>query len=482
MRAIPSPAADAFTRKHDTLCLLGDICCTLLYRPELAAHAIAIQHDGPLATGLVRLLAAAFQAVAVALQLPAEGRSAKHAAWTWSHLENLAYALDATALRGALEAHLASDGHGLSSAALQLLQPTCQLLGRAPYDSRPDEPDQPSAAICSCCELGGTIGLLLSERVQRQRQHGNWRWNEQAQRTYQLLQQLLPRLVPLLLWREQLQPTEDTPLEPALLYMLSGMVGVVRLLLMMTLLLSPAAGQLPPTSFQSLSAAEGWCAGAADALRSLAVLGQLAQRHEGCIGPATADLARAIVTGVACFASHMNDSTVKVGSMQDPDLKPLCSALFKLHTTACRAAHFSLAAWQIDGLQQPLLLTLSSLLREVTRWVWTAADAEQPRLHMSMLKPLAASHLAAVQALLGTPAQARQLATEQPVLAARVADSVALALSVCPEPLLFTPGLPDLFSALTDPLVRVRTAVPSSGKCNAKAARCSTSWGFYELN
>lgn len=224
---------------------LGSICRQLLLAPKFDPYADAVGHDSPLAAGLVRLLAPAFQAAAISLLLPIERRAGQHLAWSCDDVYNLAVVLGGPRLAAGMAAHLAaeSDGSYIPSAALQLLQPLCQLLSRAPLDSQAGSLNAQAAVVGSCWALVGAVCSQLSDRIAGRLLHGvpDCLFDARAQRTCQQLQQQLPRLVPQLLWRAQLLNAAAAANERPLLSMLSSMDAAMCLLDVLKRPFSPAA-------------------------------------------------------------------------------------------------------------------------------------------------------------------------------------------------------------------------------------------------
>ena len=445
---------------------LSAICCALLTAQEFAPYAEAVGHNTALSARLVQLMLAGLPVAAVALQLPAARRTGQHSVWCWEQIRNFATVLDAEALRADLEARLAASGPGIGRTALQLLQPTCQLLIHLPLDSVAGSPAEQALAYHSCAQLAANTCLRVSRIIAARRLQGSWRWDEQAQHTCDLLQQLLPRLVPLLLWWEQL-PAGSPCFSLLEIAPEAGML-VQNASVLLAVMAHPAGSdqqqqqqqqpqqQHPSGLFHSLSAALPFCEAASAALCSLAALAGLAERQAGQLADIASLIAADVVTDVAQIAAFFEAACSKhTISLPDQELRKLCTAVFALHTTACRTAYFSCTAWQPDRLQQPLLLALSSLMQAAAHLASHLPSEKQARAFKKQLVPMAVGHCAAVLALLGAPTGAQQLAAADLGLCSQVAESLALAMCVCPHAPALDSGLPALFCSVAEALLKV---------------------------
>ena len=326
--------------KEIVLSNLGRICGHIVSSPDFAPHAAAIEQDAPLAASLVRLLAPAFQAAAIALQLPLEQRSAQHKDWSVMDASRLAVALSAESLRAGLAAHLAADGPGIGRSMLQLLQPACQLLTHLP--GSPEGTAMQNLALVDGCwrVLGAVSAAALSCSASQWRQ-GNCSWNEAAERASRPLLQLLPQLVPLLLWREQQQEAggSEAFVQSASIA-LESCRSAVQVLIWLTDMRAKAVWAGAPLGALDLP----WCAAASGVLRSLPALSELVQRR----GAMLRDAAQSLTPLLSLFAVGAASCTcteaghlVRRSSKQDPQLAQLSAAVFQLHTDCCRAAHCS---------------------------------------------------------------------------------------------------------------------------------------------
>lgn len=433
---------------------LAEVCYALLYPAQnldFSSHAAAVQQDGSLGAGLVRLLAPAFQAAAIALQLPAEHRSSQHVAWSSRHVLSLAGVLSCNAVRAGLEVYLAADGPGIGRNALQVLQPACQLLSRVPLDLQAATPAKQTEVVFHCFWLVSVLSGLLARSINDQRQQGSWRWDARAQRACDLLLQLLPRAVPLLLWWEPLTGQgRSFSLEEAAGCMAHAMATWAELL---EALWAPVDAAEPDPQV-SLSAVAPWCAAASATLRSLAALAERTQQLDQTLAQTAEGLAAVAIAAVDQVTTALMEACVQRSSgssLLGDELAQITAAIFQLHTTACRAAHFSPAAWQLGPDQTPLMPALNALMLAALDLTSSQCAAQ----HRHSLQPMAVGHCAAVLAWLGTPARVQELAATDADLCTYVACSLAAAMAVCPEAAVLDPSMHDLCCTLLNELFQV---------------------------
>ena len=434
------------------LCEVSALLRWLFDEPQFAPHAAAIEQHSAVAASLVRLLAPGVEAAATALQPPAEQRSAERSKWKWQDVKGLAVVLAAEPLAAGLSAHLTADGPGIGANALQLLQPACQLLSRAPLDSWAEAAgEQPAALVDACWLLVHAVSAVLTGSAGCE--SSIW-FSPRAQRASQLLLQLPERLTTLLLWREK----ADEP-SPAAVLACTADAMSQALKLLLWLALPPADTKvLLGRPVDSLPEWQPWCTAGSALLRSLPALAELAQRCGGELPRAVAGLAQSSFTlsggagqVVSCYAFSCNCTACG----PTPQLASLYHAAFQLQTDVCRAVHWSQTAQLAGRGDAALLQALSSSLLAVARvrsaWPATAA----------CLPAMAAAHCEAVQTLLSVPQRVQQLAAGQPIIIETSIAALAAALAAVPQPAALDPGLPVLFAEMTAASLQVGKVVAS---------------------
>lgn len=420
---------------------------------DFEAHTAAIAQNAALATGLVHLFAPTFQAAVIAVQLPAERRSAQHAGWSWADVGTLVEVLSAEPLAAGLSVHLGPDGPCIGRSAMQLLQPACQLLDQDwPLGSDAGTPAEQSVLVSSCWALVRAVCAELHSRIaSQQQQQGGWPWDDRAQRATLLLLRLLPRLAPLLLWLGQLRgPDVEAGFASSAAGMIASCSAVFDLLASLSdmrlarlfLTIGPAGepSDVPP-----------WYAAASAMLRSLPALADVAQQSGGQLPSAVTSLAHCAFQFAAGTVPHpVVWKTCSGDASLDPDLVALSAAVYQLHSDACRAVHWSQQALAGGGFELPLFGTLSRLM------LLALQLPSQPAASSAWPRPMAAAHCAAIQTLLTDFGRVQQLIDGDAEEAARVTHALAAALAACPQSAAEEPGLPALLNELVAMLVQVR--------------------------
>ena len=439
-------------RQRRVLCEVSALLLWLLDEPQFAPHATAIEQHSAVAASLVRLLAPGVEAAATALQPPTEQGSAERNKWKWQDVKGLAVVLAAQPLAAALASHLAADGPGIGTNALQLLQPACQLLSWAPLDSWAEPAgEQPAALVDACWLLIHAVSGILMRSTGCE--SSIW-FSPRAQRASQLLLQLPEHLTPLLLWREK----ADEP-SPAAVLACTADAMSQALKLLLWLALPPAdINVLLGRPVDSLPEWQPWCAAASALLRSLPALAELAQRCGGELPRAVAGLVGSsfpLSSGAGQVATCYAFSCNTTACGRTPQLAALCHATFQLHTDMCRAVHWSQTA-QPHGVFEPALLLALSCAMTAAAQVPSALPATA-----AWLPAMAAAHCEAVQTLLSVPGRVQQLAAGQPITIERSIAALAAALAALPQPAALDARLPVLLAEMTAASLQVGKGVAS---------------------
>lgn len=410
------------------------ICFKLLFRPDFAAHAAALQRSSSLATDVVRLLAPTFQAAAVALQLPPERRSAQHRGWSWTDLSVMAVVLASTPLRSSLLAHLAADGPGIGGNALQLLQPACQILSTAPEGMPPGQTQLVNDCWAAVCCLFSTLRIL-----RQQLRGGFWRY-KRSQQASRLLLQMLSQLAPMLLWREQL--SVEHGFAGAANSMLTSAFIALSLLQVLTDAsgtASAAAGSASP-----MPVLLQLCAAASAVLRSLPTAVELAQRHQRQLPQLAAECGEiAIATVNSAAASMLFFSRLSRSETADATIRArLSTAAFSLHSVVCRAMHFCAGTMPSASLRLDVQRVAAMLLLAARR-LDQAAPAEPSSTAALPLRCMAAAHCVALLSVAGTPGWHEAQTAGPAELSSVVTEALVVALAACPEMIAATRASPE---------------------------------------
>ena len=393
---------------------LVGVCRVLLCTQAFQSCKAYLSSVEELPSLLFGQLLPALQASTTALQLQSDqlsGRSEAYRAWDWVSLANCAASLDSLMGFGPVQQLLvpAADDSGITATALQLLQSSCQLLLSMPLDCPSGMPAmQHACLLMDATSLSFEACRVVGQSVKQQREQARWRWGARAQQLTQLLLRTLQR-VPA--WLDQLG---KSPAERAAICSATG--GVPNLLVHLALTNPIAAGGGP---IDDVPGVLSWCAGAVAALRSLQPLAALVPQQERPRKSAAA-CADSLwqLAGTCSWISGRHAMLSNPSWLHQLDVLPaaspaqkqeLITALFSLHTTACRAAHWAAqegSALLPEGWWHELLPILSAVMFEAWQLDKAAGRAvEQPTDIVAM----AAAHWRAVDTLLGSPGRHREV-------------------------------------------------------------------------
>ena len=447
------------------------VCHDLFAAPDFAAHSAAIQKNSYLTAGLAQLLAPAFQAASVELQLPAGRRLVRRGGWTLAEAGTLAAVLAVEQLHAGVSAHLTADGPGIGANALQLLQPACQLLSLALPDRRAEAAGEQLLVLDGCWLLIRAVSTVLASTHNCM---GSCWFEQRAQRLSQLLLQLPDWLVPYI--RRRTQATNQPPAS-ILPCILGAMAQALKLLLWLA---RPPADPmvLQGRPIESLPNWQPWCAAASAMLRSLPALAELAQRSGGDLPGAVTGLVGSsfkFASGVAQSVQYWaaTCSSVEWAAGTSPPLGGLCHATFQLHTDVCRAVHWSRTA-QPPGVFEPALLLALSCAMAAAAQVPSALPATA-----AWLPAMAAAHCAAVQTVCGPPERMQQLIAAPPAVLRSSIEALAVALAALPQAAAADNELSVLLARQTVASLQVRDSVCPAGGMHPCNCGCLAAFSLF---